>query len=91
VLPKKINWLSKINNLAAQKNNVVAAQNYEFSCPNLRQPSQKTNTPRGTSINYVMIKGEGVSDFLRVSLKVIEIYTVFFTKRLSESPENLVT
>jgi hypothetical protein len=38
VLPKKINWLSKINNLAAQKNNEVAAQNYEFSCPNLRQP-----------------------------------------------------
>jgi hypothetical protein len=37
VLPNKINWLSIINNLAAQKNNVVAAQNYEFSCPNLRQ------------------------------------------------------
>jgi hypothetical protein len=23
---------------AAQKNNELAAQNYEFSCPNLRQP-----------------------------------------------------
>jgi hypothetical protein len=38
VLPNKINWLSIINNLADQKNNEVAAQNYEFSCPNLRQP-----------------------------------------------------
>jgi hypothetical protein len=35
---QKKNWLSKINNLAAKKNNEVAAQNYEFSCPNLRQP-----------------------------------------------------
>ncbi len=32
-----MNLAAQIIKRAAQKNNEVAAQNYEFSCPNLRQ------------------------------------------------------
>jgi hypothetical protein len=48
-------------NLTAQKNNEIAVQYYEFSCPNLRQPY--------TELGFFKLANNFLKIFLGISFK----------------------